>query len=345
MRPNAANGGPVRVRHYFPSVWFGVAILVFLVVFFRIFGLSKDWLNYDDIFDVLRVSGLGDGEEDYERIEIGFKVLALGLIGLSLSNTATYGVIAAIAVFVKCGAINSIARSGTAYVFALIFYLFVFVPLHELTQLRAALAIALLFVSYACLLHDRNWLALTAAVISIGFHISSALMLPLFLLIFLFQRNVIALTRARAITFFITVFAASTVAIAVLIAYFEEELPIIAAYQELGFGDAPTNPFAPHILLNLAMILMGLVFWNQVSRNMKYVLLFQLTGLGIFYAALDFQVVASRVYDLTQTFWVFFIAEGADSDYRPVRFFTQVFVLAAVAAFSYIYFFSGNFFQ
>jgi hypothetical protein len=170
-------------------------------------------------------------------------------------------------------------------------------------------------------------------------------MLPLFLLIFLFQRNVIALTRARAITFGITVFAASTVAIAVLIAYFEEELPIIAAYQELGFGDAPTNPFAPHILLNLAMILTGLVLWDQVSRNMKYVLLFQLTGLGIFYAALDFQVVASRVYDLTQTFWVFFIAEGADSDYRPVRFFTQVFVVAAVAAFSYIYFFSGNFFQ
>jgi hypothetical protein len=51
------------------------------------------------------------------------------------------------------------------------------------------------------------------------------------------------------------------------------------------------------------------------------------------------------VYDLTQTFWVFFIAEGADNEDSPVRFATQVFVLTAVAAFSYIYFFSGNFFH
>jgi len=345
MSTDVATGSSARERSYFPSVWFGVAALILLVVVFRVFGISKDWLNYDDIFDVLRVSGLGDGEEDYERIEIGFKVLALGFIGLSLSNTATYGAIAAIAVFIKCVAMNALARSGTAYFFTICFYLFVFAPLHELTQLRAALAIALLFVSYTLLIREKNLVALAVALAAIAFHISSVIMFPLFVLVFLFQKDVISLTRARAIAFGLAVFAASAVVIAVLIAYFEEELPIVAAYQELGFGDVPTNPLAPHILLNLAMVLTGLVLWERLSRSMRYVLFFQFAGIGVFFATLDFQVVASRVYDLTQTFWVFFIAEGADSEEPPVRFATQVFVLAAVAAFSYIYFFSGNFFQ
>jgi hypothetical protein len=345
MSTDAAIGLSTRSARYFPSVWFGVAALVFFVVVFRVFGISKDWLNYDDIFDVLRVSGLGDGDEDYERIEIGFKLVALGFIGLSLSNTATYALIASIAVLVKCVAMNVLSRSGAAYFFAICFYLFAFAPLHELTQLRAALAIAFLFVSYALLIRGRYPLALGVAVAAIAFHISSVIMLPLFILIFLFQQKVFVLTRARAISFGLGVFVIVATVIAVLISYFEEELPIIAAYQELGFGDAPTNPLAPHILLNLAMVLTGLVLWRDLSRSMRYVLFFQLAGLGVFYAALDFQVVSSRVYDLTQTFWVFFIAEGADSENPPVRFATQVFVLAAVAAFAYIYFFSGSFFQ
>jgi hypothetical protein len=334
-----------RERVYFPSVWFGVAALVFLVVFFEVFGVSKDWLNYDDMFDVLRVSGLDDGEEDYNRIEIGFKVLALWLIDLSLSNVATYGAIAALAVFVKCVAMNAAARTGTAYFFTILFYLFAFAPLHELTQLRAALAIALLFVGYVSLIEGRNLQATIATTVALAFHISAAVIIPLFILTYLLQRDLIALTRARAVIFGIAVFAASTALIAVLIAYFEEELPIVAAYQELGFGDVPTDPFAPHILINLAMVLTGLALWERISRSMRYVLLFQLAGLGVFFATLEFQVVASRVYDLTQTFWVFFIAAGADSEDSLVSFATQVFVLVAVAAFAYIYFFSGNFFQ
>ena len=334
-----------RQRTYFPSVWLGVASLVFLVVLSRVFGDSKDWTNYDDIFDLLRVSGLGGGEEDYDRIEIGFKVIALWLIDLSLSNVATYGAIAAFAIFVKCIAMNAFARTGTAYFFTVLFYLFAFAPLHELTQLRAALAIALLFAGSTLLLRGRGLEALLVISGAAAFHISAVIMAPLFLLAFLLERNVIALTRARAITFGLVVFAAAAILIAVLIAYFEEELPIIAAYQEFGFGDVPTNPLAPHILLNLAMVSTGLILWNRLSRRMQYVLLFQLAGIGVFYAALDFQVVASRVYDLTQAFWVFFIAEGADSEDQIVSFATQVFVLLAVAMFSYIYFFSGNFFQ
>jgi hypothetical protein len=291
------------------------------------------------------VLGLGDDDENSDRIEIGFKVLALGLIGMSLSNVAVYGVIAAISVFVKCIAINVSAKSGVAYFFAIVFYLFTFAPLHELTQLRAALAIAMLFVGYALLVSHRRFLGLLVTLSAIAFHISAAFMLPLFILVFFFERQFIGLTRARAILFGAAVFSASVILIAVLIAYFEEELPIIAAYQEFGFGDVPTNPIAPHILLNLSMVLTGLLLWDRLSQGMRYVLFFQLAGIGVFYATLDFQVVASRVYDLTQTFWVFYIAEGADSDDPSVSFTTRAFVLAAVAAFSYIYFFSGSFFQ
>jgi len=345
MSADATTAISDRARPYFPAVWFGVAALVFLVVLFGVFGESKDWQNYSDMFDILRVVGLGEDEENSDRIETGFKALALGLIGMSLSNVAVYGAIAAISVFIKCAAINAGAKSGTAYFFAIVFYLFTFAPLHELTQLRAALAIAMLFVGYALLVSERRFLGILITLSAIAFHISAAFMFSLFIFVFFFERQFIKLTRARAILFGAAVFSASIVLIAVLIAYFEEELPIIAAYQEFGFGDVPTNPIAPHILLNLSMVLTGLMLWDRLSQGMRYVLFFQLTGIGVFYATLEFQVVASRIYDLTQTFWVFYIAEGADSDDPSVSFTTRAFVLAAVAAFSYIYFFSSSFFQ
>jgi len=331
------------VKSYYPGSWLLVAMLVFFVVASGLFGQSPDWQNYLEIFDQFRISGVEAGE--YDRTEFGFRLFAVLLMGLALSNTAVYAVIASTSVFIKCAAMNAVASSRKAFVFSVIFYLFAFASLHELTQLRAALAIALLFVGFVCLLDKKPLLAFLVALLAVAFHYSTIVVLPLFLLIYFFNNNLVTLTRLRVILTGVAVFAASVTLIALVIAYFEEELPIVAAYQEYGFGDVSTDAFAPHILLNLAMVAVGLLLWDRLTACMRYVLFIQCAGIGVFYATLDFQVVASRVYDLAQTFWVFYVAAGADRDDFLVRMSTQGFVVVSAAAYSYIYFFSGNFFS
>ena len=326
----------------FPGIWALVAAFVFLLVYLSAFGESPDWANYDSFFDSLRIQGLASEDED--RIEIGFKIFSLGLIELSFSNVAAYGIIAATSAGLKCIAVNSSSASRPAFLTAMAFYLVSFGPLHELTQLRAALAIAFGFIAYACLLKGRVSWCVGFLTFGVLFHLSLISMLPLFLLACFFRSGAVTLTRGRAILLGGGIFFSATWLIAFLIAYFEDVFLVVAAYQQAGFGDQPSNPFSASILLNLAMAATGLWLWDKSTASMKYVLVFQMVGIGAFYATLDFQVVAHRFYELIQTFWVFYILDALVSTDPWVKLAGRLFVVLAFGAYSYIYVFSGNFF-
>lgn len=326
---------------YFLS-WFFAAALVFTIITTEVFGEGQDWQNYDSFFDLSRSSGLA--ADSSERFEIGFRFLSVLLLSLSLSNISVFAAIAALSILTKAAALNVVAKTRLALASALIFNFFCFVPLHEMTQVRAALGIGVLFLGYVCLLRKRMILGFSLLFLAALFHISTVVMIPFFVCIWVFEKKIVAMTRLKSVAIAGLVFVFTLSLIASLFVLFEDFLLIVEAYRVAGFGDDPTNPFSAAILLCIAMCFCGLALWKKQSANMRYILFFQMCGLALFYATLEFPVVAFRLNELVQAFWVFYVADGLNSDDTLVRLSTAGFAIVASAWYSQIYFFSPSFF-
>jgi hypothetical protein len=330
-----------QAQRYF-GLWLFISMLVPLTVLTQVFGESQDWENYAGMFDAVRSDGLQ--AEGVERIEIGFKSLSSILIFLSLTNAEVYAVISAISLIIKCAAVNKLSGSRAAFVFGMAFYVVCVAPLHELTQLRAALAITFLFVSYSRVFSGGYIGAVLSAAAAACFHLSASLVFLPLTAVFLFKKGFFEATRLKVVLLGVSVFFVTASAIAIAILYFEDLLLVVSAYQELGFGDEVINPFSPSVLLNVIFLIAGFFLWSDITPNMRCVLAFQAIGTAFFFATLEFQVVAFRVFELFQAFVVFFVVDGVMSRHRRVRGFTYAYAFVALAAYSYIYFFSGNFF-
>ena len=329
-------------KNYFLPTWFFVAFLGYYVIANSIFGESKDWENYNAMFDGYRINGISGDFED--RIEPGFKLLFFALQGFFTSNIVIYAVIAALSLLVKCYAINSVSGARSVFLLTMAFYLFSFAPLHEATQLRAALAISFLYLSYIALARDRFFLLLLAFFLAVNFHLSALVLAPFLVVFYLFKRGILVLTRAKLFIFSFSIFFLVTTTVSILLLVFGDILLVVSAYQQIGFGDEPANPFSATVLLNIFMIFIGIFYWNDLTKGMQMILVAQAAGAAFFYAALDFQVVAYRVYELIQAFWVFYVADGLRSERFHIRLIVMGFISAAAVAYSYIYFVRDGFF-
>lgn len=182
------------------------------------------------------------------------------------------------------------------------------------------------------------------AVLSVTFHISAVSVLPLLLAVFLFEKKAIEITRARVIFFALCTYFTVAAVVSALLLSLDDVLLVVEAYLEEGFGDEGVNPLSATILLNIAMSSVAWLQWSSLSANMRYVVFIELFGLAVFYATIDFPVIALRLYELYQAFWVLFIVEGLDSGDSLLRFATWVFVLLSIGGYGYIYFLSDTFF-
>jgi hypothetical protein len=326
----------------FPELWLLISLITGVAVLTQAFGLSQDWENYVGMFDAIRLDGLH--AEGVERIEFGFKWLSAFLVGSTLSNLEVYAVISALSIFMKCAAISSLGKDCFSYLLAMLFYMVCIAPLHEFTQLRAAIAISALFLCYAYLVTGRFFWATVFALVAAGFHLSALLVYPAMVFSALVIRGVIHPTRFRVLFLSLSVFAVVTSVIAFAIAYFEEVFLVVSAYQELGFGDDAVNPLSPSVLLNVGFFSASILFWDSLTPSMRNIVVFQAIGLAVFFATMEFQVVAFRIFELFQAFTPFFVVDGFKNADVRVRLFLVGYVALSLSAYSYIYFFSGKFF-
>jgi hypothetical protein len=326
----------------FPLLWLAVGTFLYFVISTSLLGESQDWQNYNNLFDGLRTSGIS--AESLERTEIGFKYLAIWLISLSFSNTAIYATIAAGSIALKAAALSSLSRSRAVLLFAIMFYLLSVAPLHEMTQIRAAVATTFLFLAYVFLLSSRYLSSLFIGVAAVFFHISAVVILPLLFAVFVFERGGLILTRVRTALLGLLTFALVSSAVMLVLLYLEDLVLVVEIYLEEGFGDEQVNPLSSTVILNILMIATAFWRWSGLSQNMRYIVVFQVYGLAIFYATLEFQVVAFRLSELVQAFWVLFIVDGLGRSDVVLRGFTAVFATVGMMGYGYIYIFSGNFF-
>lgn len=129
-------------------------------------GLSKDFNAYASVYEDIRLT---DAVSEF-RFEPGYVFLSwFSKFVLSIDFGIFYSLLATLSILVKFSIFGKCHRP----VFTTIFYVCCWYPLHEYTQIRAAVALAICFVAALCLLRWR-WLSFFGAImLAASFHASA----------------------------------------------------------------------------------------------------------------------------------------------------------------------------
>lgn len=309
-----------------------LALAAYLLSISQPFGVSPDYENYEIFFQGVRADFFGVAGEI--RFEPGFVYLAGVLTNFFESDLIVYGILVFISIVLKLYFVRRVSYGCFAFA-ALIFYIFKIFPLHELTQLRAALSVS--FVLGACFLiwGGRRWQGVLMLVPAFFFHYSSLMVVP-----FLFLPR---LERGKAFAFafciFLFLFFISQHVVIVLANF----LPVFQGYESFGYGGRELNPVSIVFFPEFFIILFGFIFWRDLGDVMRRVLVLQLIGFAIFYGTIQFDVIAVRGREFFSVLWVFFIGLAMMSTPR-VKVAVLLFVLMSVVLGFYVYF-MGDFFH
>ena len=310
--------------------FFPVVFVAFLVAALQPFGISPDFENYNSFFDTAR-QDFGFGIDT--RFEPGFVFLAGVLSKVMSENVVVYGILVVLCLTIKLYVINRFSlpdrRKSGYYVFlAVAFYLFRFFPLHELTQLRAALSVAAIFLTLLFLWGGERLKAIGFVVVAATLHYSSLMITPLLFVSRLSRRTVIIVSIVGALLLYV----ASQAVVSVAGVYF-------AVFQtyEFGFAEDMPNPLSPVFFPEFYLIAVSLIFWKDLTEVMRRIAVLQLLAFAIFYGLIDFSVVAVRGRELFSVLWTLYIVQASGASAR-VRYLLHVFVAASVALSIYLYF-------
>lgn len=284
---------------------FIISSFAFFIAAFQPFGLSPDYENYEIFFQDARDDFWGLADET--RFEPAFVYLTGVLVKALNVDVFVYGVMVFISVALKSYFIHRMSLGYFALV-ALVFYLFKIFPLHELTQLRAALAAA--FVIGACFFvwSGRPWHGLLMCVPAFLFHYSSLMVFP-----FLFVPRV---EREKALVIPFCIFLLLFVIVQYVVVMLEGFVPVFQSYESLNYGGEVVNPWSIVMWPEFFMILAAMFFWRDLTDVMRRIVVLQLIGFAIFYAAIQFPVVAARGREMFSVLWVLFVGQGFASTLR-----------------------------
>lgn len=315
---------------YFISLF---VFIGFLLSVTQILGESPDYSQYDEFFDLVRSEGLDI--LIVSRFEPGFSIFSVFLTALFTTNVVVYSWIVVAAMLLKGWAISVCSAGLRIFIVVAAFYFARYFSLHELTQLRAACAIALILMG-AIVLWEGNFLIGTLICASaLLFHMSAAAVIPALFLPSSKRWQVMFIA-------FVTFVLISTFS-DFLTGYLGDFIPMVDAYQTGGFGEDRPNPFAIQLLIDWTMIAVSLIMWGRLSLLMKRIVLLEFIGVAIFYGGIDFSVIAHRIREFYSVFWVLFVADGLRQN--GTRLLTYSFVFVSVIFYSYVFIVSGTFFN
>ncbi|SFQ11066.1 EpsG family protein [Geopseudomonas sagittaria] len=306
-----------HTTHLLPLIVLGVA-------FYQPFGFSPDYFQYEYFFDTLRQDIPGTIETS--RFEPAFKYLSSLLVLFFTSDVLVFSLIATIAFSIKLATLNKYA-CGYGLLIAITFYTFRILPLHELTQLRAALASSFIVVAFFLSCSDQRKKTFIFLLAASLFHFSTILVAPLILaLTFKSLKNPRTLALAAAI-----IYITSGLIISIGNQYF----PSLQMYETNLRTSA--NPLSPVVILEALTAIASLAFWKNLTEPMRRVIILQLFGLAIYYSFIDIPVISSRGRELFSVLWIFFLSDLVGRS-PWVQLLGGAFVATSIALSIYLYF-------
>jgi hypothetical protein len=306
-------------------------LLAFIIAATQPFGYSPDYTQYEFFFQQIRFDFLRIVQAS--RFEPGFSFLSGTLSWAFSSDIMVYSFLVAIAMFLKLIYTRKISF-GIYFYLAIIFYFSKFFILHELTQLRVALAISFIFASCFWLWNGMRWKGVIGCVCATSFHYSSLMLFP-----FLFAPK-LNRTKSLAIALFIFIVLS-------LISHYVVDLagkffPVFESYESsaLLFHTNDINPLSPVLLPEFFLLIMSFIFWHDLTENMQKIVFIELIGFAIFYSLIDYQVVAVRGREFFSVLWTLFIAQAGFCKSRlQLSIFISIFILATIMLSIYQYFY------
>jgi hypothetical protein len=266
------------------------------------------------------------------RFEPGF-VLVSGLLTNAItSDVVVYGLLVILAVVIKLFVLEKFVpaqhRLGRYYLYlALVFYFVRFFPLHELTQLRASIAMSLILVIALMVWTGRHFRVALLTAAATCFHYSSLILIPFFYVPKLTRKTVVIVSAVVGVLLHVL----STPLVSVAQGYF-----LVFSTYEFEFTDV-VNPYSPVFLPEFFMIAVGLYYWNDLTELMRRLVALQIIGFALFYGLIDLTVVATRGRDLFSIMWTVFLVQGCGVPLR-LRVLLHVFVAMSLALATYQYF-------
>jgi hypothetical protein len=279
-----------------------IAVVLTLLAGFRAIGVSQDDFNYAYMFDSVYYY------EDWFRSR---NELMAVVIPVTLKNFGIYSYATVFLTFSALGVslkLTAIKKYSTNFYFSLLFYYSYFFFLHEMTQIRAGVAIGILMFTITDIYKRNIYKFIGKVLIASTFHISSLIFLPMY---FLNSKkiNVKVYLSVLIITFFIGVTRA--VNVFTIIPGFSSMNQKLTAYQTLNSIFDEVNLLNSTNIFYLLVLTVLLIFHNQLSQVSKYAIInfkiffFAVTSLFFFSSV---PPLAWRISELFSVFIIFNVA-------------------------------------
>lgn len=282
-----------KVAIYKPIKFQYITIIVLSIIFgwiagYRPFGFGRDFINYYNFYSTLSV---GDSIS-YYRFEPAFVISAMiskHILGLSFELFVT--ILTAISLFIKLNVLKKLDHPFLA----ILFYLSVWYPLHENTQIRTAFALSILFLALKPMLM-KQWIRFSAlAAVSICFHYSAAMVV----IILLFSN---LLANYRMPIAIIVIFVSGSI-VNQSVSFLSDIFELINPLYRSGYEEfEKPNIFSINNILTFFLIIFSWVSGNLKCHRKRVISLVTICGLMVFLLFSSEPVLSHRLKEMILVF-------------------------------------------
>lgn len=317
------------------TAWLCAALLCALAA--PLVHQAADFLNYADFFAIAREASAAEAFE--ERFEPLFAALAVALARLIGSDVVLFSVLMTASLLVKCRWLLDIAPHRVAGVALVTVFAVRYMPLHEMTQIRLALALSLWVLALRA---RRLGPALLLAGAAVGMHYSAVLVLPVWLG-WRRARRLPPQGRDRYGRWLLAgsvLMVAATLFVDPVLQALSTVIGILDVYASGGFGDDQVNPFSIAVVLDAALLASGWLATRGCVQARFWLLVLGLS-LVAFYALAGYPVLAHRVREMMSICWLPYLACALARRGAP-RLHAQAAIAAMLPVYGYLNFIGPN---
>jgi hypothetical protein len=314
------------------NLFYTICIILTLVIsllsYLKIFGTSRDYLYYESFFNTIISQGCEAAEE--ERFELGFQKISC-IMGFMGNTEGIYALQVFLSLLPKLLVIAFLSSgSWIRFIPAILAYCFIFLPLHELTQIRASMSIAFFMIA-SILLMRIKWenlfkkdgiFAIMMLVFACLIHNSAILLAPfVFLAKFSTNKRKIFLSSILIIGFFIltTPFFVELNSTTLLGSFYEKE----------GYGDT-LNFFNSQRSLDIYLSVALLFVTKNSDKDKMFLLSLFMYSSAIYFGCYQYPLYSSRFSEYLRVFSILLFAIHAKNErihYFPWLFLSSIYSL------------------